>query len=184
MWLFATECAHEHLAQVAHPAVVIKRARARRAADRQALHDAEDCVVGVVVDLPHVDLRADRAVGKSLADCLGHRAAGGLKRLGRLVFDLVKPARGVQRQLRVEREAHTVRVEAIELRIADETDAMRILEYLHDIEEPYKEVFMLRVFGELSFKKISGIFGKTESWARVTYHRAKVKILNEMEGKQ
>lgn len=52
------------------------------------------------------------------------------------------------------------------------------------IEEPYKEVFMLRVFGELSFKKISGIFGKTESWARVTYHRAKVKILNEMEGKQ
>ena len=72
----------------------------------------------------------------------------------------------------------------LELRIADETDAMRILEYLHDIEEPYKEVFMLRVFGELSFKKISGIFGKTESWARVTYHRAKVKILNEMEGKQ
>lgn len=41
----------------------------------------------------------------------------------------------------------------LELRIADETDAMRILEYLHDIEEPYKEVFMLRVFGELSFKK-------------------------------
>ena len=42
----------------------------------------------------------------------------------------------------------------LELRIADETDAMCILEYLHDIEEPYKEVFMLRVFGELSFKKI------------------------------
>lgn len=57
---------------------------------------------------------------------------------------------------------------------------MRILEYLHGIEEPYKEVFMLRVFGELSFKKISEIFGKTESWARVTYHRAKVKLLNEM----
>lgn len=71
----------------------------------------------------------------------------------------------------------------LELRIADETDAMCILEYLHDIEEPYKEVFMLRVFGELSFKKYQE-FWKTESWARVTYHRAKVKILNEMEGKQ
>lgn len=127
MWLFATECAHEHLAQVAHPAVVIKRARARRAADRQALHDAEDCVVGVVVDLPHVDLRADRAVGKSLADRLGHRAAGGLKRLGRLVFDLVESARGMQRQLRVEREAHAVRVEVVELRIADE-DVFRVLQ--------------------------------------------------------
>ena len=46
------------------------------------------------------------------------------------------------------------------MRIADETDAMRILEYLHDIEEPYKEVFMLRVFGELSFKKYQEFLGK------------------------
>lgn len=127
MWLFAAECAHEHLAQVAHPAVVIECARARRAADGQALHDAEDRVVGVVVDLPHVDIRADRAVGEPLADRLGHRAAGSLKRFGRLVFDLVEPARGVQRQLRVEREAHPVRVEVIELRIADE-DVFRVLQ--------------------------------------------------------
>lgn len=68
-----------------------------------------------------------------------------------------------------------------ELLLADEADAMRIHEHLHHLEEPYKEVFMLRVFGELSFKKIAHIFGKTENWARVTYHRAKVKIMNEME---
>lgn len=41
----------------------------------------------------------------------------------------------------------------LELRIADETDAMRILEYLHDIEEPYKEVFMLRVLVNCHSKK-------------------------------
>ena len=34
----------------------------------------------------------------------------------------------------------------------------------------------MRTFGELSFKDISDLFGKTESWARVTYHRAKMKI--------
>lgn len=54
----------------------------------------------------------------------------------------------------------------LELRIADETDAMRILEYLHDIEEPYKEVFMLRVFGELSFKKIIRNFWEKQKVGR------------------
>lgn len=48
---------------------------------------------------------------------------------------------------------------------------------IHEMDEPYKEVFSLRVFGELSFKDISYLFGKTESWARVTYHRARKKII-------
>ncbi len=47
---------------------------------------------------------------------------------------------------------------------------------LHSIDEPYKEVFSLRVFGELSYQQISEIFGKSETWARVTYYRAKEKI--------
>ena len=47
---------------------------------------------------------------------------------------------------------------------------------LHVLDEPYKEVFWMRTFGELSFKEIGSLFGKTESWARVTYHRAKMKI--------
>ena len=57
-----------------------------------------------------------------------------------------------------------------------------ILKTLHNISEPYKEVFMLRFFGSLSFNKISLIFTKTESWARVTYYRAKKQILEEVEG--
>ncbi len=51
---------------------------------------------------------------------------------------------------------------------------------LHDLEEPYKEVFELRVFGELSFAEIALIFNKTESWARVTYHRSRLKIIERM----
>ena len=54
--------------------------------------------------------------------------------------------------------------------------AFEIHRVLHDLEEPYKEVFSLRVFGELSFRQIGQLFGKTESWARVTYHRARLKI--------
>jgi len=52
---------------------------------------------------------------------------------------------------------------------------------LHELEDPYKEVFELRVFGELSFAEIAEIFGHTESWARVTYHRAKLKIKERMD---
>lgn len=47
---------------------------------------------------------------------------------------------------------------------------------LHELEEPYKEVFMLCVFGDFSLKDISLIFGKSESWARVTFYRAKQKL--------
>lgn len=57
----------------------------------------------------------------------------------------------------------------------------RIQRVLHDVEEPYKEVFMWRTYAELSFKQIAQIFGKTENWACVTYHRARKKILERLE---
>mgnify|MGYP003293735915 CR=1 FL=1 len=66
-------------------------------------------------------------------------------------------------------------------RIADNSQALEIHRILHNMEEPYKEVFSLRIFSELSFKQIADIFGKTESWARVTFHRAKVKIIDTLE---
>ena len=55
--------------------------------------------------------------------------------------------------------------------------AGRAFSSLHALEEPYKEVLMLFVFGGLSLKDISAMFGKSESWARVTYYRAKQKIM-------
>ena len=69
----------------------------------------------------------------------------------------------------------------IEHAFLNEEDAFLIHRVLHDLEEPYKEVFQLRVFGELSFEKIGRLFGKTESWARVTHHRARLKIQERME---
>ena len=55
-------------------------------------------------------------------------------------------------------------------------NAFYLHQLLHRLDEPYKEVFTLRIFGELPFIQISQLFGKTESWARVTFHRAKQKI--------
>ncbi len=50
------------------------------------------------------------------------------------------------------------------------------------LEEPYAQVFSLRAYEELSFKAIGEIFGKTDNWACVTYHRARKKIQKELEG--
>jgi len=59
----------------------------------------------------------------------------------------------------------------------DEKDtSMQIHRILHGLQEPYKEVFSLRVFGQLSFADIAALFVKSENWARVTYHRARKKI--------
>lgn len=66
----------------------------------------------------------------------------------------------------------------LEQKLIDQTEALRVHKVLHVLNEPYKEVFMLRLFGELSFDHISQIFGRTESWARVTYHRARLRIQN------
>lgn len=65
----------------------------------------------------------------------------------------------------------------------DRDSSFRIHMALHQLEEPYREVFELRVFGELSFHEIGMIFSKTENWARVTYHRARLKLQERMDVK-
>ena len=68
--------------------------------------------------------------------------------------------------------------------IADKETALQVHKVLHRLREPYKEIFSLRIFGELSFKEIGALFEKSEHWACVTYHRAKEMIQNEMEPKR
>lgn len=71
--------------------------------------------------------------------------------------------------------------DTLEDRLLDKESFFEIHKILHTLEEPYKEVFSLRAFGELSFRQIGELFGKTESWARVTYHRAKMKIKEDLQ---
>ena len=70
---------------------------------------------------------------------------------------------------------------SIQERLEDQDQAMAIHRVLHTLPEPYKEVFSLRVFGQLSFENIGLIFGRTANWACVTYHRARQKIRDKME---
>lgn len=92
------------------------------------------------------------------------------------------------------KEKHTAALEDVQQLTADAPDVVQLLvdedaaftvhQCLHALEEPYKEVFSLRVFGELPFERIGAIFGHNAAWARVTYYRAKCKIQTMLEQQQ
>ncbi len=69
----------------------------------------------------------------------------------------------------------------IERKLIEKETALQLHQLIHALDEPYKEIFWMRTFGELSFKEIGALFGKTESWARVTYYRAKMKIKEDVK---
>lgn len=64
----------------------------------------------------------------------------------------------------------------LEMDYSDKETARRLHVLLHHLNEPYKEVFTLRVFGELPFSQIGELFGKTDSWARLIFYRAKKQL--------
>lgn len=63
----------------------------------------------------------------------------------------------------------------------DKEMAKRLHYLLHNLNEPYKEVFSLRIFGELPFSQIGELFNKTDSWARLIFYRAKIRIMEDIK---
>ena len=64
---------------------------------------------------------------------------------------------------------------------SDKEDVKEILLSMNALEEPYRGVFLLRTIGGAEYEEIAGIYQKSESWARVTFHRARLKILEKLE---
>lgn len=69
----------------------------------------------------------------------------------------------------------------VEEQLGTQEEVRQIRKVLHIMPNPYKEVFMWRVFGELSFKEIGDLYGKTDNWACVTYYRARKMIQSRLE---
>lgn len=66
---------------------------------------------------------------------------------------------------------------SVEDEFCQKEDKMQLIKQVHILNETAKEVFLLRITGAFSFKEIAEVFGKNENWARVTFYRAKQKIL-------
>ena len=78
-------------------------------------------------------------------------------------------------------EENNLTVRSAEAEVVDRVSNVELLKRLHELSEPFREIFYLRLFGELSFREIGTIFGKSENWARVTYYRGKEKLRKELE---
>lgn len=66
--------------------------------------------------------------------------------------------------------------------LALKEEKMELFRKVHVLDETAKEVVLLRVTGAFSFREIGELFGKSENWARVTYYRAKQKIVKGGKG--
>jgi len=77
-------------------------------------------------------------------------------------------------------DAAEIQTEGGENTVLSSMAGVELMRKLHDLPEPYREVMYMRVFGDLSFKEIGDILGKTDTWARVTYYRAKEKLSKEV----
>ncbi|MDO5110837.1 MAG: sigma-70 family RNA polymerase sigma factor [Clostridia bacterium] len=57
---------------------------------------------------------------------------------------------------------------------------VEVLRRLHLLDGDMREVMYLRLLGDLSFREIGDILGRTENWARVIYYRGKEKLKKEL----
>ena len=62
--------------------------------------------------------------------------------------------------------------------LLEQEGRLSLLRQIHQLPELQREVVYLRAFGNLSFREIGDVLGKTENWARVTFYRSKEKLRN------
>lgn len=72
--------------------------------------------------------------------------------------------------------------ESLEDAVIDKDNRLHLLKAINTLDELTKEIVLLRIYGELSFKEIGHTLNKTENYARVIFHRGKLKIQKELEG--
>ena len=68
-----------------------------------------------------------------------------------------------------------------EQEVLQQIGQVELLKKLHAFPEPGREVLYLRMFGNLSFREIGEVMGKTENWARVTFFRARTNLKHQLE---
>lgn len=61
-------------------------------------------------------------------------------------------------------------------------EKIRLRRAICELQEPYRDVVLLHIYAERSLREIAGLYGKTESWARVTFYRAKQQLSEKLGG--
>lgn len=81
-----------------------------------------------------------------------------------------------------EKYINSLLIEKIETEDIDaRNELISLYKEIHKLDEKTKEVFLLRIRGELSFKEIGNIMGQSEEWARTIFYRGKIKLKEELK---
>ena len=76
-------------------------------------------------------------------------------------------------------EEYTKTCDSAEENAMQAMERVDLMKKLHSCPEPLREILYMRLFGDLSFKEIGEIMGRTENWARVNFYRGKEKLRKE-----
>lgn len=81
-----------------------------------------------------------------------------------------------KREVPLPEEAMEVPIPSAEEGLLEQEGRLELLKQIHALPEQQREVVYLRAFGNLSFREIGDVLGKTETWARVTFYRGKEQL--------
>ncbi|KRG14204.1 RNA polymerase subunit sigma-24 [Virgibacillus soli] len=90
-----------------------------------------------------------------------------------------KYARFLNKKMTNETEPHSFTPE--ELYIQKE-EHRQFQTFLEQLRPSLKEIVILRLYGELTFREIGGLVNQSENYVRLAFHRAKIKLKKEMRG--
>lgn len=83
----------------------------------------------------------------------------------------------VDNQIKQPKQPHSLNhLPSAESNFVENESKIALFRTIHLLDEPYKEIVLLRILGGFSFKEIGEIHKKNENWARVTFYRAKLKL--------
>lgn len=70
---------------------------------------------------------------------------------------------------------------SLEDTVIEKDNRLQLMAAINKLDDLTREIILLRIYGELSFKEIGDTLNKSENYARVTFHRGKLKIQKELE---
>ncbi len=121
--------------------------------------------------------RAIKASGKFRGDC---KMSTWLCQIAKFTFYQHLDKKKRRKEVSMDDAIEVAAEQQIEKEYISNEQKLEIYKKIQRMESPTKDVLMLRLSGELSFKEIGEILGKTENWARVTFYRGKQMIGKEL----
>ena len=65
--------------------------------------------------------------------------------------------------------------------IEDKQELLRVYQEINKLDSITKEILLIKMHSNLTFKEIGNLFNKSEQWARTRFYRGKLKLKEELE---